>query len=75
MCTRLKRWLVIAIVCATPAAAYFLELAYLPLRAAWMAFWGTWARFFCTVRLWHVLGYRWGAAWQTSSYLTEDRDQ
>jgi len=29
-----------------------LALVYLPLRAVWRRFWGTWARFWCAVRLW-----------------------
>ncbi|EXI92106.1 MAG: hypothetical protein AW12_00849 [Candidatus Accumulibacter sp. BA-94] len=57
------------------ALAEFLEVfavVYLPLRSAWMWFWGTWARFWCAVRLWRFMGYCWGAAWRTSSYLMED---
>ncbi|GEM_PF-6664967 len=49
-----------------------LALVYLPLRAVWRRFWGTWARFWCAVRLWRYMHYRWSAAWRTSSYLTED---
>ena len=47
-------------------------LVYLPLRKGWMFAWGSWARFWCAVRLWRFMGYRWGAAWRTSSYLLDD---
>lgn len=45
---------------------------YLPLRGVWRGVWGTWARFWCAVRLWRYLGYRWRAAWRTASYVLED---
>lgn len=48
-------------------------LFFMPVQELWLAFWGTWGRFWCAVRLWGFLGYRWGAAWRKSSNLTEDK--
>lgn len=37
----------------------------------WIPFWTTWTRFWCAVRMWHFLGYRWGAAWRAADRKTE----
>ena len=37
----------------------------------WIPFWTTWTRFWCAVRMWRFLNYRWSAAWRCAARRTE----